>query len=126
MDTSFLPLSDDQDLLLGSVAQGRSGDWASKPLIGRMRNLGLLDTTGEKPVLTADGKRIYEVTQAHRLETWRKQLGCGALKGSGMRYGVKARCSCGDWRNETNEGGADGKRRMRAAHVRHLAKYLAD
>jgi hypothetical protein len=38
----------------------------------------------------------------HEAEISRFELGRGALRGSGMKYGTRVRCSCGDWQSRTN------------------------
>lgn len=139
--TNFLPLSDDQALVLRALRDGDDVTWASGNLLGRLRNLGLIvlgftpeEITSELMVdpsahpgksLTPLGRKLADVLTEHHVETTRKPLGRATIAGSAMRYGMKARCRGCSWKWETNESGADGKRRVRAAVATHTAEMVA-
>jgi hypothetical protein len=127
-DLSFLPLGETQELVLEVLRDQSTVDWASKPVTGRLRNLGLIERPAGSETewaLTELGRTVIEALTSHRLRLGRKPLGRGALSGSGMRYGVRARCMCGEWETTTNEGAREGGAKlMRDAHARHLRAVL--
>lgn len=128
-DLTFLPLSEDQALVLEVLHDRATLDWASKQLTGRLRNLGLIERRAGSETewaLTELGRAVVEASMAHQLRLGRKPLGGGAIFGSGMRYGVSARCSCLDWAASSNEArNAGGEREMRRQHAAHLRAVLA-
>lgn len=56
----------------------------------------------------------------HRLSTGRFQRGRGALKGSGMQYGTRARCVCGWTTNVNIAPSKGGERQAKNLHVQHV------
>lgn len=120
MDTPppYLPLSEDMTLLLQVVNHDNAiPGWASKLMLGRARNLGLLSKNDNGLTLTATGEAVAVITEEHGYSTGYAHSG---------KIGVKGRCRCGGWTWSTNENGPDGKRRVRNAFVQHLANLIAE
>lgn len=111
----YLPLTPAlEDLLVTLGALG--AQYASPQTISRARKFGLIEGTGKDIGYSALGKVVAEVAEEHRHSTGYAHPG---------RIGVKGRCRCGEWSWHTNEGGADGKRRVRNAFSEHLAAEIA-
>lgn len=123
---SALPLSPDMRLTLDALTEREKVDWATRQMLGRMRNLGLITASARGYHLTSLGHAVRRVGSEHRLETGRKQLGRGMLAGSGMRYGITARCSCREWTGSRNESGQKALRAIVKSHATHMLTYLAD
>lgn len=122
----FPKLSESQNLVLGALHRGdQVGSWVTAPLLGRLRNLGLLTGTGREITLTETGAAVALVAAEHILTLSRRQLGRGALAGSGMTYGSNGRCSCGSWTSFSNERGRTGQRYVTNDHHRHQASHYA-
>lgn len=63
-----------------------------------------------------------QVGQQHKVNSGRVQLGRAPIKGSGMQYGVAARCLCG-WKAKINKAPSKGGQR----HIDQLiAAHLAE
>lgn len=123
---AYLPLSNDQDTLLTTLRQGYTVTWATPAFLGRLRNLKLVDTSGDAPALTVLGAVVAVVADVAlrcRLTT-NAVKGIGARSGARLSRGTSARCSCGAWKWHTTENGAEGKRRARAAHALHMAEEI--
>lgn len=121
----FLPLGDQADDALRAVHRLDGIGWASKALLGRLRNLGLIEVREDLWRTTELGAAVATACIEHDLRTSRRQLGRGAVRGSGMRYGVNGKCSGCDWTGYSNESIREGgERDVRAAHAEHLAEVL--
>lgn len=115
---AYLPISDDMALLLQVIHRDNViPNWASKPMLGRARNKGLLSQDENGLYLTATGEAVAVVTDEHSYRIGHNHPG---------RIGTKGRCRCGDWTWGTNEGGHDGKRRVRNAFAAHLAELVTE
>lgn len=115
---AYLPLSADMALLLQIIHRDNViPNWATKAMLGRARNLGLLSQDTNGFTLTATGEAVAVITDAHSYRTGHNHPG---------RIGVKGRCRCGDWTWGTNENGHDGQRRVRDAFTAHLAELISE
>jgi hypothetical protein len=117
----LLSLGETQTVLLDSLRNGYGISWASAGLRGRLRNLGLITAAGDAGWrLTSLGNDVTILRARHSLRTRSRALGRGALRGSGMRYGVDASCSCHGWSWKTNESGPSARKCATRAHVQHM------
>jgi len=124
--TDFPQLGQNQTLVLAGLRRGTNvTDWASPQLLGRLRTLGLITGTGTDLALTEAGAAVALVATEHVLVLSRRQLGRGALAGSGMRYGSNGACTCRDWKDFSNESGRTGQRHVANAHHRHQSSHYA-
>lgn len=115
---AYLPLSQDMALLLQVIHRDNViPNWASKPMLGRARNLGLLSQDANGFTITETGEAVAVITEQHDYNTGYNHPG---------RIGTKGRCRCGEWSWGTNEGGHDGKRQVRNAFAAHLAGLISE
>lgn len=128
-----LPLSEAQGWVLNDLRLGNGLCGHSTLVLARLRKAGLIERDpdadptrdGDRHRLTAAGAALATVAAEHRLTTSRRPLGYGAVRGSGMRYGVNGRCSCG-WKGYSNESASKGgTSAVRFEHARHLVEVLA-
>lgn len=111
----YLPLTPAlEDFLVTLGALG--AQYASPQTVNRARKFGLVEGEGKGVGYTTLGKTVAEVVEEHSYSTTYAHPG---------RIGVKGWCRCGGWKWHTNEGGADGKRRVRNAFSEHLAAEIA-
>lgn len=122
---SALPLSPDACLILDTLTEQQVVSWASKQILGRLRNLGLIEEIGTGYRTTSLGSRVRTVGEAHLLKTGRKRLGRATFAGSRVLYGVIASCSCGDWRDSFTELGRPAVRMMEESHAKHVLAQLS-
>lgn len=122
MELNFLPLTPNQELALGALARGEKPEWLTGQLTGPLRRFGLVSDAN---AVTQLGNVALRTVQSHRLITGRKQLGRGAVKGSGMTYGTTASCTCGAWKSSVNQAASRGGTKvMRTQHASHVASHV--
>jgi hypothetical protein len=122
------PLTELRSTLLESLASPHHDiEWSSGPARRWLESQGYAEYVGGAGsgyALTTLGKIAHEIDRVHTYGFSSKLLGGSPIKGGGNRYGTRVRCRCG-WREETNEGGAKGKRELRASLKAHHAKVGA-
>ena len=110
---AYLPLTQGlEDLLRGMYNDSRNAQYHSAGVISRARKFELVEGPKDAPGLSVLGMAVAKVIDEHAYSTGHAHPG---------RLGTSARCRCGAWKYSTNEKGADGKRYVRNAFVRHLA-----